>query len=101
MNVNYDGLKLQTQTNKHPNSNLGITSTLRKKTIDRSDLFVEPNFDEVKSIAFNSRGERRMLTKEQLESVKLTGEFEVSHYNLFLSFWEDNTYINLTDQNNI
>ena len=57
---------------------LGITSTLRKKTIDRSDLFVEPNFDEVKSIAFNSRGERRMLTKEQLESVKLTGEFEVS-----------------------
>lgn len=56
----------------------GITSTLRKKTIDRSDLFVEPNFDEVKSIAFNSRGERRLLTKEQLESVKLTGEFEVS-----------------------
>ena len=60
---------------------LGITSTLRKKTIDRSDLFVEPNFDEVKSIAFNSRGERRLLTKEQLESVKLTGEFEV---NIFL-----------------
>ena len=31
----------------------------------------------MKSIAFNSRGERRLLTKEQLESVKLTGEFEV------------------------
>ena len=62
---------------------IGITSTLRKKTIDRSDLFVEPNFDEVKSIAFNSRGERRLLTQEQLESVKLTGEFEVrKHYTV-------------------
>ena len=62
---------------------IGITSTLRKKTIDRSDLFVEPNFDEVKSIAFNSRGERRLLTQEQLESVKLTGEFEVrQHYTV-------------------
>ena len=57
----------------------GITSTLRKKTIDRSDLFVEPNFDEVKSIAFNLRGERKMLTKEQLDSVRLTGEFEVNY----------------------
>ena len=42
-----------------------------------------------------------MLTKEQLESVKLTGEFEVSHYNLFFELFGKIRTTNPTDQNNI
>jgi hypothetical protein len=42
------------------------------------DLFVEPNFDEMKAIALTAKGDLKRLTHEQLESVKQTGEFEVS-----------------------
>lgn len=55
----------------------GSSATLRKKAISRTDLFIEPNFDEMRSIAFTSTGERKKLTKDQLESVRRSGEFEV------------------------
>ena len=51
---------------------------MRKKTLNLRDLFVEPNFDESKSIAVDSKGRLKRLTKEQLDSVRKTGEFEVS-----------------------
>ena len=56
----------------------GNTSSMRKKTLNLRDLFVEPNFDESKSIAVDSKGRLKRLTKEQLDSVRKTGEFEVS-----------------------
>ncbi len=56
----------------------GKTSSMRKKTLNFKDLFVEPNFDEMKSIAMDSKGDLKKLTHAQLESVRRTGEFEVS-----------------------
>lgn len=50
---------------------------MRKKTLNLRDLFVEPNFDEMKDIAINSKGKLKKLTDQQLESVRHTGEFEV------------------------
>lgn len=55
----------------------GTSSSMRKKTLNMRDLFVEPNFDEMKAIALNARGELRKLSYQQLESIRHTGEFEV------------------------
>ena len=58
--------------------NTGTTSSMKKKTLNLKDLFVEPNFDESKTIALNSKGRLKRLSKEQLDSIRKTGEFEVS-----------------------
>ena len=51
---------------------------MRKKTLTREDLFCEPNFDELRDIAVDpSTGLQRLLSHEQLESVREEGEFEV------------------------
>lgn len=55
----------------------GHTSTMRKKTLTRQELFCEPNFDELKAIALDSHGRQKFLSGEQLESIRKTGEFEV------------------------
>ena len=51
---------------------------MKKKTLNLKDLFVEPNFDEGKTIALNSKGRLKRLSKEQLDSIRKTGEFDVS-----------------------
>ena len=53
-------------------------STMRKKTLNLQDLFVEPNFDETKSIGMDSKGRLKRLTPEQLISVRKRGEIEVN-----------------------
>ena len=51
---------------------------MRKKTLTREDLFCEPNFDELRDIAVDpSTGLQRLLSHQQLESVREEGEFEV------------------------
>ena len=55
-------------------------SSMKKKTLNLKDLFVEPNFDESKTIALNSKGRLKRLSKEQLDSIRKTGEFEVRIY---------------------
>ena len=51
---------------------------MRKKTLNLQDLFVEPNFDETKSIGMDSKGRLKRLTPEQLISVRKRGEIEVN-----------------------
>ena len=51
--------------------------SMKKKTLNMRDLFVMPNFNEVATIGLNARGGLKRLTKEQLKSVRQTGEFEV------------------------
>ena len=53
-------------------------STMRKKTLNLQDLFVEPNFDETKSIGMDAKGRLKRLTPEQLSSVRERGEIEVN-----------------------
>ena len=56
----------------------GHTSTMRKKTLTREDLFCEPNFDELREIALDpATGVQRRLNQGQLESILSEGEFEV------------------------
>ena len=55
---------------------------MRKKTLNLRDLFVEPNFDETKSIAVDSKGRLKRLTMEQLDSVRKCGEFEVRSFEI-------------------
>ena len=55
---------------------------MRKKTLNLRDLFVEPNFDETKSIAVDSKGRLKRLTMEQLDSVRKCGEFEVRSFKI-------------------
>ena len=57
-------------------------STMRKKTLNWQDLFVEPNFDETKSIGMDAKGRLKRLTPEQLSSVRKRGEIEVNIYCL-------------------
>ena len=57
-------------------------STMRKKTLNLQDLFVEPNFDETKSIGMDAKGRLKRLTPEQLSSVRKRGEIEVNIYCL-------------------
>ena len=61
---------------------LGSMSTsMKKKTLNMRDLFVMPNFNEVATIGLNARGGLKRLTKEQLKSVRQTGEFEVTFFS--------------------
>ena len=55
---------------------------MRKKTLNLQDLFVEPNFDETKSIGMDAKGRLKRLTPEQLSSVRKRGEIEVNIYCL-------------------
>ena len=55
----------------------GNSMSMKKKTLNMRDLFVMPNFNEVATIGLNARGGLKSLTKEQLKSVRETGEFEV------------------------
>ena len=51
---------------------------MRKKTLTREDLFVEPNFDELKEIAIDpSTGANWKLNRHQLQSIRVCGEFDV------------------------
>ena len=60
-----------------PNSGSSNTSLARKKTINIRDLFIEPNFHELEAVATDSKGEPKKLNGAQLESIRLTGEFQV------------------------
>ncbi|XP_076160275.1 uncharacterized protein LOC143143176 isoform X2 [Ptiloglossa arizonensis] len=55
--------------------------TLARKKHHLRDLFVAPSFDELDSVAVDSKGEPRRLTKKQLESISKRGEFEVDSIN--------------------
>ena len=75
-------------------SSLGSTSTsMKKKTLNMRDLFVMPNFNEVATIGLNARGGLKRLTKEQLKSVRQTGEFEVT---FFLELLKKNPQLSLS-----
>jgi len=52
-------------------------SNSRRKTINIRDLFIEPNFHELDAVSTDSKGEPKKLNQSQLESVRMTGEFEV------------------------
>lgn len=47
--------------------------TLARKKHHLKDLFVAPSFDELDSVAVDSKGEPRRLTKKQLESISKRG----------------------------
>ena len=49
----------------------------KKKTINIKDLFIAPKFNELESIATNSKGKPKKLNHEQQESIHRTGEFSV------------------------
>ena len=63
------------------NSNCKINvlgSMCRKKTINIRDLFIEPNFNELEAVSTDSKGGPKKLNQAQLESLRRTGEFQVS-----------------------
>ena len=61
---------------------------MRKKTLNLGDLFVAPNFDEVRSLALSANGSRKRLTQEQLASIRETGEFEVISAFVIGNSWD-------------
>ena len=54
------------------------TLSARKKTLKLNQLFIAPNFNELREIALDSSGQPKKLTARQLDSIKKNGEFEVS-----------------------
>jgi hypothetical protein len=49
----------------------------QKKTLRLEDLFIQPDFNEVKAIAVDANGDPRKLNGDQLASLRRTGEFAV------------------------
>ncbi len=47
------------------------------KSLKVNDLFIVPDFDELKTVATGPGGEVRRLDEEQLDELRRTGQFEV------------------------
>ncbi len=50
------------------------------KSLKVNDLFIVPDFDELKSVAAGPGGEPRMLNEDQLDQLRRTGQFEVMQH---------------------
>ena len=53
----------------------GLVSS--RKTLKISDLFIQPDFNELKTISMDSHGAAKKLTWNQLDTIRQRGEFEV------------------------
>ena len=87
-----------------PDSISGLTDPNNQISKDHkilNNLFILPTFDELDEIAIDQNGRTKRLSKEQLESIKKSGEFEVDSLHFpgkkhkwVLAKWLQDGYVN-------